>query len=52
VLLFAKVLQTGVGGLGYAAPIATFFSMLIGGYFFFSGRWKNDKLKIKNSEPV
>jgi Na+-driven multidrug efflux pump len=49
VLLFAKVLQTGVGGLGYAAPIATFFAMLIGGYFYLSGKWKNDKLKIKKS---
>lgn len=49
VLLFARVLQTGVGGLGYAAPIATFFAMLIGGYFYLSGKWKNDKLKIKRS---
>ena len=49
VLLFARVLQTGVGGLAYAAPIATFFAMLIGGYFYLSGKWKNDKLKIKRS---
>lgn len=49
VLFFAKVLETGVGGLGYAAPIATFFATLIGGLFFFSGKWKNDKLKIKRS---
>lgn len=49
VFLFARVLETGVGSLGYAAPIATVFASLIGGYFYFSGKWKKDKLKIKRS---
>jgi putative MATE family efflux protein len=47
VLLFAKVFETGVGGLGYAVPISTCFSMIIGGYFYFSGKWKQDRLKIQ-----
>jgi putative MATE family efflux protein len=49
VFLFARVLETGVGSLGYTAPIATVFASLIGGYFYFSGKWKKDKLKIKRS---
>lgn len=47
VLLFGYVMDLGVGALGYAAPISTVCSALIGGIFFFSGKWKKDKLKIK-----
>jgi Na+-driven multidrug efflux pump len=47
VLLFGYVLDLGVGALGYAAPIATICAAFIGGIFFFSGKWKDDKLRIK-----
>lgn len=49
ILLFTKILEAGIGSLGYADLIITVFASLIGGYFYFSGKLEKDKLKSKDS---
>lgn len=33
------VLDKGLYGLGFGAPLASFFGIILGGIFFFSGKW-------------
>ena len=49
-IIFGLVLEKGLGGLGLAAPVASFASGLILFVFFVSGKWKENKV-VKQKEP-
>ncbi len=52
VILFGKYFSSDIGNIGYAAPIATLFAVFLGLYFYFSGKWKQDKLNIQNIDVL
>ena len=42
--VLGSVLALGLGGLGFAAPVATVFSLIVSAVYYFSGRWKRGNL--------
>ncbi|MDR2647967.1 MAG: MATE family efflux transporter [Oscillospiraceae bacterium] len=45
--ILGKVLQMGIMGMGFAAPIATGVSMLIDIVYLASGKWKKTKINVE-----
>jgi len=48
-LLLGMVLEMGVMGFWLSTAIASYSYMLVGGVYYFSGRWKKRKLVVKGS---
>ena len=49
-ILFGSALGWGLMGVGLAAPAATLASVILTGWFVFSGRWKRDRTGIRREK--
>lgn len=51
-ILFGSALGWGLMGVGLAAPAATLASVILTGWFVFSGRWKRDRTGIRRENEA
>ena len=49
-LILGKWMDLGLTGVGLAGPAATLASVVLAGWFIFSGRWQKDKTGIRREE--
>ena len=49
-IIFGKVLNLGLTGVGLAGPAATLCGVCLAGWFLLSGRWLKDKTGIRREE--